>query len=438
LHLVNQVYAAVAVHISLGVKMKTVANLSVLVVEDEPLQKIFAIEKLRELGCIDVVDAADGIEAMERLAERRVDLIFCDIGMPNMDGPQFVLAQDRSAQSAGKELPMLVWMSAHSEDVRESHLQLAYSAGFPFVEAIAKPLSLPALQTILTTALTLMNAAKPLPGKNGKAMPSPVDGAIGDDDILRAICDTSEFEVWYQPQVSLETKTIVGADAMVRWSHPKFSYLVPEQFMTLIERQGLGLMLFYRTVNHVLKTQQKLEHIGCSIPICIKASASTLETPEIADYLYERSQRYGIGSHLLTVGISEEEPSQHALKLAASLNRLRLRGFGLSIDDFGSGISTMKLLSQMPFTEIRIDRHFVRQFLRQPQCRVIVESIISIAKRLQLTVTAEGIENARQMEVLAAMGCGRGQGYISAPLRQEEFLNKVGANQLFNNGLINA
>lgn len=425
-------------HISLGVKMKTVANLSVLVVEDEPLQKLFAVEKLRELGCIDVVDAADGMEAMERLAERRVDLIFCDIGMPNMDGSQFVLAQDRSAQSAGKELPMLVWMSAHPEDIRESHLQLAYSAGFPFVEAIAKPLSLPALQTILATALTLMNAAKPPPVKGGKTMPSPVDSAIGDDDILRAICDTSEFEVWYQPQVSLETKAIVGADAMVRWSHPKFSYLVPEQFMTLIERQGLGLMLFYRTVNHVLKTQQKLEQIGCSIPICIKASASTLETPEIADYLYERSQRYGIGSHLVTVGISEEEPSQHALKLAASLNRLRLRGFGLSIDDFGSGISTMKLLSQMPFTEIRIDRHFVRQFLRQPQCRVIVESIIGIAKRLQLTVTAEGLENARQMEVLAAMGCGRGQGYIAAPMRQEDFLNKVGANQLFNNGLINA
>lgn len=436
MHLVNQVYAAAAVHISLGVKMKTVANLSVLVVEDEPLQKIFAIEKLRELGCVDVVDAADGMEAMERLAERRIDLIFCDIGMPNMDGSQFVLAQDRSALSAGKELPMLVWMSAHPEDVRESHLQLAYSAGFPFVEAISKPLSLPALQTILATSLTLMNATRPLPGKSGKT--PPADGAIGDDDILRAICDTSEFEVWYQPQVSLETKTIVGADAMVRWSHPKFSYLVPEQFMTLIERQGLGLMLFYRTVNHVLKTQQKLEQIGCSIPICIKASASTLETPEIADYLYERSQRYGIGSHLVTVGISEEEPSQHALRLAASLNRLRVRGFGLSIDDFGSGISTMKLLSQMPFTEIRIDRHFVRQFLRQAQCRVIVESIIGIAKRLQLTVTAEGIENARQMEVLAAMGCGRGQGYIAAPMRQEEFLNKVGANQLFNNGLINA
>ena len=418
--------------------MKTVADLSVLVVEDEPLQKKFAVEKLRELGCVNVIDAADGMEAMARLSERHIDLVFCDIGMPNMDGSQFVLAHDRLVQSAGKELPMLVWMSVHGEDVRESHLQLAYSAGFPFVEAISKPLSVPALQTVLAAALTMMNAIKPSSAKSGKTTPAPGDGAIGDDDILRAICDTSEFEVWYQPQVSLETRAIVGADAMVRWSHPKFSYLMPEQFMTLIERQGLGLMLFYRTVNHVLKTQQKLAHIGCSIPICIKASASTLETPEIADYLYERSQRYGIASHLITVGISEEEPSQHALKLAASLNRLRLCGFGLSIDDFGSGISTMKLLSQMPFTEIRIDRHFVRQFLRQPQCRVIVESIIGIAKRLQLIVTAEGIENARQMEILAAMGCGRGQGYIVAPMRQEDFLNKVGANQLFNNGLINA
>ncbi|WP_231501994.1 EAL domain-containing protein [Herbaspirillum sp. RV1423] len=384
-----------------------------------------------ELGCTNVRDAADGVQAMEILAASPADLVFCDIGMPNMDGSQFVLAQDETSYLRGKGLPMLVWMSVHADDVLESHLQMARSAGFPFVEAISKPLTPALLENALIMALAVANsnAASKKVGKTTRAF---------SDDILRAICDTSEFEVWYQPQISLKNKAIVGADAMVRWSHPKFSYLLPNQFISLIEKQGLGLMLFYRTVNHVLKTQQKLEKIGCSIPICVKASALTLETPEIADYLYERIQRHHVSPALITVGISEQEPPQQPLKLAASLNRLRLRGFGLSIDDFGSGISTMKLLSQMPFTEIRIDRHFVRQFLRQPQCRVIVESIIGIAERLKLKVTAEGIENARQMEILAAMGCVRGQGYVAEPMKQEEFLSKVGASQLFNSGLINA
>src|SRR5450830_732254 len=97
----------------------------------------------------------------------------------------------------------------------------------------------------------------------------------------------------------------------------------------------------------------------------------------------------------------------------------------------------MKLLSQMPFTEIRIDGHFVRQFLRQAQCRVIVESIIGIARRLKLKVTAEGIENARQMEVLAAMGCLSGQGYIAAPMRQDEFVSRIGTSRLFGCGVAN-
>lgn len=416
--------------------MRTIEELSILIVEDEPLQRAFIAGKLKELGVIDIRCAGDGAEAIGLLKERPVDLIFCDIGMPNMDGSQFVLAQAALSCTHGAYLPMLIWMSAHDGDVLESHLQMANSAGFPFVDAIAKPLTSPMLAAALDAGLTSLKASDVALQRTPAPTRSFYDEAIGDDDVLRAICDTSEFEVWYQPHISLKTKMVVGADALVRWRHPKFNGLSPAQFADLIERQGLGLMLFYRTVNHVLKTQQKLEKIGCRIPICVKASAATLETPEIADYIYERLQQHEVSPALITIGISEEEPPRQALKLAASLNRLRLRGLGLSIDDFGSGISTMKLLSQMPFTEIRIGAHFVRQFLRQAQCRVIVESIINIAKRLGLKVVAEGIENARQMEVLAAMGCMHGQGWIAQTMRQEDFLNSVGAAYLFNNSLV--
>lgn len=428
--------------------MYTIADLSILVVEDQPLQRAFALGMLAMLGATDVREAEDGLQATAMLKERVADLIFCDIGMPNMDGPQFVLAQAAVSSSAAMRtrMPMLVWMSALDCCVRESHMQMARAAGFEFVEGVAKPLALQPLQELIAAALAWCNADL-IRCRLASSPPSSVrevqdeenrDTDISEDDIMRAICNTSEFEVWYQPQVSLDTRVIIGAEAMVRWNHPKFRMQTPEKFVALIEQQGLGLMLFYRTVNHVLKTQQQLQKIGCNIPIWVKASALTLEVPEIADYLSERLSRYNLRPSLLTIGVSENDLPIQELKLAASLNRLRIKGFGLAIDEFGSGLSTMKLLSQMPFTEIRIDRYFVDQLSRQTPCKVMIESIIDIARRLNIKVMAEGVENSGQLEALQALGCNCGQGAIAGPMIQGDFLTNIGANRLFSGNLINA
>lgn len=424
-----------------GGEMNTIADLSILVVEDQPLQRTFVLGMLALLGAINVREAEDGQQATAMLKEQAADLIFCDIGMPNMDGPQFVLAQVEHWQSGAERMPMpmLIWMSALDCCVRESHMQMARSAGFEFVEGMAKPLALPALQDLISAALAWRDAK----GRESAQIRSQArervyrDPDISEDDIMRAIYDTSEFEVLYQPQVSLDTRVIIGAEAMVRWNHPRYSAQAAEKFVDLIERQGLGLMLFYRTVNHVLKTQQQLQKIGCNIPIWVKASALTLEVPEIADYLSERLSRYNLRPSLLTIGVSENDLPIQELKLAASLNRLRIKGFGLAIDDFGTGLSTMKLLSQIPFTEIRIDRYFVDQLSRQTPCKVMIESIIDIARRLNIKVMAEGVENSGQLEALQALGCNCGQGGIAKPMMQGDFLTNIGANRLFSGNLIN-
>ncbi|MFL9927540.1 EAL domain-containing response regulator [Herbaspirillum lusitanum] len=412
--------------------MKSIADLSIMVIEDEPFQRAYAVEKIRALGAVDILEAEDGAQATDLLKEHAIDLVFCDIGMPHMDGPQFVLAQRDYAEllyeGGQRDLPMLVWMSAFDGDVLESHQQMASAAGFPFVETISKPLSTPTLICIFEMALALINSTQ-----ERRRHPSPHIAAlnISDDDILRAICDTNEFEVWYQPQLSLQTREILGAEAMVRWNHPKFSYLMQDQFRSLIEHQGLGLVLFYRTVNHALKTQQKLKKMGCTIPICVKVSALTLETREIADYLLERVTQHDVMPEQIIIGMSESEPPMQPLHLAASLNRLRIKGFGLSIDDFGVGLSTMKLLSEMPFTEIRIDAHFVQHILCQTPCRVIVEAIIGIASKLGLKLTAQGVDLEKQAEILQGMGCHRVQGDIAHAMQQGDFLSAIGASKLF-------
>src|SRR5450830_1631924 len=120
--------------------MNMITDLSILVVEDQPLQRTFVLGMLAMLGATNVREAEDGQQATAMLKEQAADLIFCDIGMPNMDGPQFVLAQVEHWQSGAERMPMpmLIWMSALDCCVRESHMQMARSAGFEFVEGMAK------------------------------------------------------------------------------------------------------------------------------------------------------------------------------------------------------------------------------------------------------------------------------------------------------------
>jgi CheY-like chemotaxis protein len=137
--------------------MKTVADLPILVVEDHPLQRKVLYDLLHRLGCRAVVGARDGIEAMAVLARQPVDVIFCDINMPHMDGAQFAVAQGALARRTGQTLPILIWLSMQDRDVLHTHVSLAHAAGFPRVHAYAKSLTADDASRLLTHALAVVN-----------------------------------------------------------------------------------------------------------------------------------------------------------------------------------------------------------------------------------------------------------------------------------------
>jgi two-component system capsular synthesis sensor histidine kinase RcsC len=133
--------------------MNTIAELSILIVEDHPLQQKLLLEQLHRWGCGSVAVANDGVEAIEVLARLPVDVVFCDINMPNMNGAGFVVTQGELARSAGQALPMLVWMSSEERNVLDLHVMLAHEAGFPNVRAYSKPPTASTVLQILRNAL---------------------------------------------------------------------------------------------------------------------------------------------------------------------------------------------------------------------------------------------------------------------------------------------
>ncbi|WP_050466104.1 EAL domain-containing response regulator [Herbaspirillum chlorophenolicum] len=403
--------------------MKSISDLSILIVEDEPLQRAVLAGNLKRMGAQKVLEAADGQEAIQLMGMHGVDLIFCDIGMPNMDGPQFIVQhveQARSEQGTQRQFPMLVWVSVLGAGMLDSHIRLAKSAGFTVVEALPKPLSNISLCYVIELALALSKPRR-------QRRPGADDALrnITDDDLLRAICDVDEFDVWYCPQVSPESLRTVAAAAEVRWNHPRFRKLRPEQFMALIEQQGLGLVLFYRTVNHVLRVQQKLKAYGHCLPFSIKASAQTLQTPEIVDYLADRVRQHQLSPEQVSIVLTENGAPVRSVHLSASLNRLRIKGFGLALNGFGAGSANINMLSEMPFTGIHIDGGLIGQLLRHEPSRSMVDSIFDMGRRLGMDVVACGVDDLETSEALREMGCQLMQGGVAPPLKASEFLHAV-------------
>ncbi|WP_343587072.1 EAL domain-containing protein [Herbaspirillum sp.] len=313
---------------------------------------------------------------------------------------------------------MLVWVSVLGAGMLESHIRLARSAGFAVVEALPKPLSGVALRYVVELALALGK-----PRRRAGADDALPD--INDDDLLRAICDVDEFDVWYCPQVAPENLRMAAAAAEVHWNHPRFRKLRPERFMALIEQQGLGLVLFYRTANHVLRMQQKLKAAGHCLPCSIKASAQTLQTPEIADYLADRVRQHQLSPEQVSIVLTGTGAPVRQVHLSASLNRLRIKGFGLLLNGFGAGSANISMLSEMPFTGIHIDAGLIGQVPRHGLARSMVDGILGIGARLGLEVVACGVDDMETSEAMRKLGCRLVQGAVSPPMKASEFLRTV-------------
>ncbi|MFC6299261.1 EAL domain-containing protein [Pseudomonas spelaei] len=248
--------------------------------------------------------------------------------------------------------------------------------------------------------------------------------ALAEDDVISALTTGKGLRFVYQPQFDLQTRRVVGAEAFVRWHHPKHGEVPPSVLIPLVHRLGLDLLLFSLVEAWTIKVLMALKKAHIEIPIAVNASAQTICTPNFAERLAARMGEADLSANLLKVELTEDVPAADELHLSASLTAIRSKGFQVSMDDFGTGSATLKLLTNLSFDEMKIDGSFVREVQQTTSSRKLISGIVSWARLLNLNLVAEGIEDEQTIALLYRLGCRVGQGYaLARPMEMDEFFD---------------
>ena len=238
---------------------------------------------------------------------------------------------------------------------------------------------------------------------------------------VRAALERGEFIVYYQPKVDMHSRRIIGVEALVRWQPPEHGMLPPMRFIPLIEQTALVGPLTLHVIEQALRQLVAWRRSGIELELSVNLSARNLIDAELPGRIASLLEQHGIPAERLTVEVTESAAVIDRGRAVAGLEALRASGVGVSIDDFGTGNASIEYLATLPASEIKIDRSFITDILEDRRSEAIVRSTIELARNLELTVVAEGIESEAVMDHLATLGCEVGQGFfISRPLPADE------------------
>jgi EAL domain-containing protein (putative c-di-GMP-specific phosphodiesterase class I) len=249
---------------------------------------------------------------------------------------------------------------------------------------------------------------------------------IGADE-MRAALAAGELVPWFQPQVEFGNGKAVGIEALARWQRADGRVVMPRHFVPVIERHGLAEALTETMLVQACQWKRRWDDAGMRLRLSVNVSPATLHDPAAADHYQRLVQELGVDPAEVVLEITESLVMADAARGLGVLARLRLKGFGLSIDDFGTGYSSLAQLSQMPFTELKIDQGFVTGASTQPRKRAVVEASLDLARKLNLDTVAEGVETTDDWQMLAALGCSAAQGFLVSPaVPGEELVATIG------------
>nr|WP_307991292.1 EAL domain-containing protein [uncultured Niameybacter sp.] len=253
---------------------------------------------------------------------------------------------------------------------------------------------------------------------------------LEENDIHQAY-KNNEFVVYYQPFIDLQRETLTGMEALLRRKKPNGEIIMPGKFIDLLEELELIEQVGVQVIEDVCAQLRSWIDEGYSIvPISINLSTLQFKNPNLAGNIINILEKYNIHPSLVILEITETTVMKDIEMAQKTIGELRNYGFKIAIDDFGTGYSSLGYLKKFLFDHLKIDISFIKEIVQNPQDRVIVGAIVSIAKALSLQTIAEGIETLDQLEIVQEMGCEMGQGYLwDAPLKpeliQEKYLLKL-------------
>lgn len=323
------------------------------------------------------------------LADFTPDLIMLDLMMPGTDGVELLRLLAEHVRSA-----KICLISGSDMRVLNSARRLASAHGLDVVGAMEKPLNITTMSELFTQVA-------------GVAQKSEVI------DMAHAVA-SDQFCLHFQPIVEIATRRVKGLEALARWSHPSRGLLLPETFLEQVINDGLMQALTDMVVHTTVLQASKLKQRGEDLTLSMNVTASTLLDLSLPDRIANLCKEHNAPADKLILEVTETEAMRDTTRTMDVLLRMRIRNIGVSIDDFGTGFSSLRELQRMPFSEMKIDKSFVMDMADNKDSAVIVSSIIDLAHNLGIKVIAEGVEDPRAWQMLAERGCDYAQGYLMA------------------------
>lgn len=375
----------------------------IMLLDDDPFTLKLIGRVVENLGFATPTAFTEGQAALDSLTVRsdhcgQSELILLDLNMPDMDGIEFVshLVNRRYTGS-------LILVSSEDERMMEAAAKLVRARKIRVLGHLHKPVSPEALRALLTQW-----APTSVPEQTRSTQ-----AAYAADAVREAIV-TGQLVNYYQPKVALADARVVGVETLVRWQHPLDGLVYPDSFIGVAEANGLIDELTRVVLRAALSQARVWRDAGHDLHVAINVSMDNLATPGFADFVAKEAALAGVMPAKITLEATESRLMADLNMPLESLTRLRLKRFRLSIDDFGTGHSSLAQLRDLPFDELKIDRGFVHGACANKTLRAIFETSLDLARMLNMDVVAEGVEDRDDWDFLCHSRCTLAQGYFIA------------------------
>jgi EAL domain-containing protein (putative c-di-GMP-specific phosphodiesterase class I)/ActR/RegA family two-component response regulator len=365
-----------------------------LIVDDQRLDRAIATHAAVRIG-VEATGTASVDETRQVLeCGARFDFVLLDLSLGADDGLAVLPLLSRFCPDA-----VVVLASGFEGRILNASHRLAASLGIKVAGVLRKPILPAALQRILRQQPMV---------EGRKSSHAPL---VLPEHVRRALADGS-IRPWFQPKTSLMTNAIVGTEALARWIDPDGKAVAPNDFIPVAEEAGLIAELTDSMLGKALQACARWRLTRPDCWVAVNISPLLLDDPGLTDRIEQHLQETGVPPNALVLEITETSGIPETPHATEILTRLRIRGVNLSIDDFGTGHSSLRSLIRMPFNEMKIDQSFVREAVADRDSRKVVRASASLGRELGLKVVAEGVETGAMADLVMEAGCHVGQGWL--------------------------
>jgi EAL domain-containing protein (putative c-di-GMP-specific phosphodiesterase class I)/FixJ family two-component response regulator len=391
------------------------ATIGIVLLDDDPFMLKLLTHMLAHLGYTRVAACESGERALAQVrgTQEVVDLILLDINMPGMDGVEFI-RRLVECQYGGS----VILVSGENSRILESVERLIEAHRLTALGCLQKPVKPDELATLMSTL-------KPSIGH--RSLAGVIQHSYSAEQ-LRAAISQGQLVNYYQPKVAIATREVVGMESLVRWRHPVDGLIFPDQFLGLATEHGLLTQITGAVLGDAMRQAKAWAQAGYHLPVAVNISMDDLIALDFPDAAEALAASVGIAPQLLTLEVTERQVMRQLSTALDVLSRLSLKRFRLSIDDFGTGHSSLAQLRDLPFDELKVDRGFVHGASSDGTCAAICDASLRMAHQLGMQVVGEGIEDRDDWNFLSKLKCDVGQGYfIAKPMPAADVVGWISA-----------